>query len=208
MNVDDAAKSSFSAVAGHRIQDGDAGAVGLGYVKVGPAGGRRCQAARRSGVEARQGTGQRARRGRTHYYILDEPTTGCTSMDVRSCWKWPAPSVVDAAIPVVRDRGIISTSWKTADWVLALRPKAGDAAGKLVRSRHPVMTFAANTDSWDRQVPRPKTLRRTTSAARAQTTSASGRRRTPKLAQEGGKPKAQPAFAKEGQAQSKRAPPK
>ena len=104
--------------------------VGLGYMKIGQS------ATTLSGGEA-----QRIKlskelckaTGRT-LYILDEPTTGLHSSDIKKLQK--CCIIIDNGNTIVVIEHNIDVI-KTADWVIDIGPRGGDKGGKIVAEGTP-----------------------------------------------------------------------
>ncbi|WP_218064349.1 excinuclease ABC subunit UvrA, partial [Nguyenibacter vanlangensis] len=131
MTVDEALPF-FSAVPRIRDRLAILQQVGLGYVALGQ------QATTLSGGEAQRVklSKELARRatGRT-LYILDEPTTGLHSEDVRKLLE-VLHALVDQGNTVVVIEHNLDVI-KTADWVLDMGPEGGDGGGRIVAEGTP-----------------------------------------------------------------------
>ncbi len=123
--------------------------VGLGYVKLGQ------QATTLSGGEAQRVklSKELARRatGRT-LYILDEPTTGLHTEDVRKLLE-VLHALVDQGNTVLVIEHNLEVI-KTADWVLDLGPEGGDGGGRIVAIGTPE-DIAASAESHTGRFLRP-----------------------------------------------------
>ncbi|CAK7193172.1 UvrABC system protein A [Commensalibacter sp. Nvir] len=116
--------------------------VGLGYIHLGQ------QATTLSGGEAQRIklSKELARRatGRT-IYILDEPTTGLHTEDVRKLLEVLHALVKHGNTIIVIEHNLDVI--KTADWVIDLGPEGGDEGGEIVACGTPE-TIAANNKSY------------------------------------------------------------
>lgn len=139
MNVDEA-YPLFSAQ--NRIRDRLAilQKVGLGYVALGQ------QATTLSGGEAQRIklSKELARRatGRT-VYILDEPTTGLHTDDVRKLLE-VLHALVDQGNTVIVIEHNLEVI-KTADWIIDVGPEGGDGGGTIVAEGTPEQIAACKT---------------------------------------------------------------
>ena len=73
---------------------------------------------------------QRAQRGHTLYYILDEPTTGLHPADVEKLLAQLEGLVAAGNTVIAVERGMRVVAG--SDWVIDLGPGAGDEGGRIV----------------------------------------------------------------------------
>ena len=106
--------------------------VGLGYVRLGPAGHRRCPAARRSGSSCPPSS-RSARPGGT-VYVLDEPTTGLHFEDIRKLLLVLGRLVDQGNTVLVIEHNLDVI--KTADWIVDMGPEGGSRGGTGRRRGH------------------------------------------------------------------------
>ncbi|WP_239029546.1 excinuclease ABC subunit UvrA [Novacetimonas pomaceti] len=148
MSVDEALPF-FSAVPRIRDRLAILQKVGLGYVALGQ------QATTLSGGEAQRVklSKELARRatGRT-LYILDEPTTGLHTEDVRKLLEVLHALVAQGNTVVVIEHNLEVI--KTADWVIDMGPEGGDGGGRIVAEGTPE-EVAANPESHTGRFLRP-----------------------------------------------------
>ena len=106
--------------------------VGLGYVRLGQP------APTLSGGEAQRvklaSELQKRSTGRT-VYVLDEPTTGCTSRTSASCSACCTPWSTRATRVLVIEHNLDVI--KTADWVIDMGPEGGTGGGTVVATGTP-----------------------------------------------------------------------
>ena len=101
--------------------------VGLGYIKLGQSSttlsGGEAQRVKLANELSRVNTGKTI-------YILDEPTTGLHSDDVKKLLQ-VLNRLVDAGNTVVVIEHNLDVI-KTADWIIDLGPEGGDAGGEII----------------------------------------------------------------------------
>ena len=148
MTVEDAAEF-FKAVPGIRDKMRMLEEVGLGYIKVGQQAttlsGGEAQRVKLSKELSRRATGNTL-------YILDEPTTGLHSEDVRKLL-----DVLHALVEQGNTVAVIEHNLdviKTADWILDLGPEGGVNGGEIVAEGTPE-TVAASPRSFTGQYLKP-----------------------------------------------------
>ncbi len=127
----------------HRLQTLDA--VGLGYIRLGQ------QATTLSGGEAQRVklAKELSRKGQGRaLYILDEPTTGLHSDDVRRLLE-VIHRLVDQGNTVIIIEHNLDVI-KTADWVIDLGPEGGDGGGRVIAAGTPE-TIAQQKSSYTAQ---------------------------------------------------------
>ena len=116
--------------------------VGLGYIKLGqPAttfSGGEAQRIKLATELARQSTGKTM-------YILDEPTTGLHSGDVKRLLKI-LNKLVDAGNSMVIIEHNLDVV-KSADWIIDMGPEGGAGGGQIIAEGTPEK-IAANAKSW------------------------------------------------------------
>ena len=116
--------------------------VGLGYIKLGqPAttfSGGEAQRIKLATELARQSTGKTM-------YILDEPTTGLHSGDVKRLLKI-LNKLVDAGNSMVVIEHNLDVV-KSADWIIDMGPEGGAGGGQVIAEGTPEQ-IAANKESW------------------------------------------------------------
>ena len=106
--------------------------VGLGYIKIGQ------QATTLSGGEAQRiklaKELSKRSTGRT-LYILDEPTTGLHSHDIKKLLEILQAFVATGNTVVVIEHNLEVI--KTADWIIDMGPEGGDEGGKIIAEGTP-----------------------------------------------------------------------
>ena len=106
--------------------------VGLGYIKIGQ------QATTLSGGEAQRiklaKELSKRSTGRT-LYILDEPTTGLHSHDIKKLLEILQAFVATGNTVVVIEHNLEVI--KTADWIIDMGPDGGDEGGKIIAEGTP-----------------------------------------------------------------------
>ena len=116
--------------------------VGLGYIKLGqPAttfSGGEAQRIKLATELARQNTGKTM-------YILDEPTTGLHSADVKRLLEILNKLVDGGNSMVIIEHNLDVI--KTADWIIDMGPEGGAGGGQVIASGTPE-EVAKNKDSW------------------------------------------------------------
>ena len=116
--------------------------VGLGYIKLGqPAttfSGGEAQRIKLATELARQNTGKTI-------YILDEPTTGLHSADVKRLLEILNKLVDGGNSMVIIEHNLDVI--KTADWIIDMGPEGGAGGGQVIASGTPE-EVAKNKDSW------------------------------------------------------------
>lgn len=128
--------------------------VGLGYIRLGQSAttlsGGEAQRVKLSLELSKRGNGKTL-------YVLDEPTTGLHFYDVDMLLKTLHRLADEGNTVVVIEHNLDVI--KTADWVLDLGPKGGNAGGELVASGVPE-DVAANKNSLTGKYLRPLLTRR------------------------------------------------
>ena len=116
--------------------------MGLGYIKLGqPAttfSGGEAQRIKLATELARQNTGKTM-------YILDEPTTGLHSADVKRLLEILNKLVDGGNSMVIIEHNLDVI--KTADWIIDMGPEGGAGGGQVIASGTPE-EVAKNKDSW------------------------------------------------------------
>ena len=106
--------------------------VGLGYIKIGQAAttlsGGEAQRVKLATELSKRATGKTV-------YLLDEPTTGLHSDDVKKLVQILARLAADGNTVIVIEHNLDMI--KTADWVIDLGPEGGDKGGEIIAAGTP-----------------------------------------------------------------------